>query len=272
MEAAKSSPRTVWTLKTLSLVGLVFILLISASIGVVSYQNHVNQVNTDTTDRTATSITSLATTVHAPSDVTATAQAATVIAINPNPYPPSTGTLVFYDSLSKPLQWRDQSFSNVGGCHFLNGAYHVSNGASCYATSTNPGEFVFEVQMTTIIGNCGGISDSFNTLIVCQDGTYSYDIYTSTSVNGYPAQPLLKSKAYSPAIKPGLNQTNVVAMVVMSHSITMYVNHQQIDRVDNNNIPSHPGSAAGLSMGYGNGGSQTGEVVFRDARVWALPA
>src|SRR3989442_15425475 len=110
---------------------------------------------------------------------------ASVIAANPYPsYLTGNGTLALYDSLSQSDYWYNSSNTSFGGaCQFTNGAYHISQTKpqrlfDCVAgpSFTN---FAFEVHMTIIQGDCGGIvfrRDSTNANLyvfqVCQNGSY----------------------------------------------------------------------------------------------------
>src|SRR5262249_16956070 len=83
------------------------------------------------------------------------------------PYPgylSVNGTLVFSDRLSREggSEWASSSLKDDGGvCQFLGGAYHVSQPTntsfqSC-ATRRRFSDFAFEVQLTIIRGDCGGM-------------------------------------------------------------------------------------------------------------------
>src|SRR6266487_919016 len=70
----------------------------------------------------------------------------------------------FYDPLNQQdsHRWEEDSKAGGGGCTFINGAYDASMPqigffASCYDLSSNFSNFVFQVQMTILKGDRGGI-------------------------------------------------------------------------------------------------------------------
>jgi len=63
-----------------------------------------------------------------------------------------------------------------------------------------------------------------------------------------------------------LNQNNLVALVVTEQTITAYVNHQQIEGVQNNEFDYHAGGFF-LWAGFFEG---TSEIIYRNARGWLL--
>jgi serine/threonine protein kinase len=258
--------------KVLLLVGMI-LLLMAGSVGLFSFIE-ARQAATSNVDAAATAMAQSSATAAAVSTVIAqnaatstavVAATATVIAANPDPYPPTSGTLVLYDPLSRPLYWQDQTFSDGGSCHFLNGAYHVHprqfSGAPCYAAFSH-GNFTFEIQMTIVIGDCGGVSGGPANFIVCRDGMYYLYTWLHSQQKG-----ILARNSFSPAIKQGLNQTNLIAIVAMNHAVTVYVNGQQVDSVNNNDIDSHDGS---IGVFVNGGSSDSAEVVYNKAKVWAL--
>ncbi len=107
---------------------------------------------------TATAQAVASATAQAQDQATATAQAAnanatataSVIAANPDPYPPGGGILALLDPLRDNSQ--GHTWDTTANCAFNGGAYHVSAPdihvfASCAAKSTNFSNFAYEVQM-----------------------------------------------------------------------------------------------------------------------------
>jgi eukaryotic-like serine/threonine-protein kinase len=213
------------------------------------------------------------------SSLTATAQAntaatATVIAANPDPYPPSAGQLVLYDPLSdnsKGYDW-DTGTSSNGTCNFTGGAYHISPSKTqffylCVAKVSNFSNFAFEVQINIVKGDCGGIifrGDSakgkFYFFDVCQDG--SYRLYMYPDYSGTNAKELAGGS--SPAIKVGLNQPQLLAVVAQGSALSVYMNKQKIVSV---NDTTYSQGQIGLVADAGNNST---EVVFSNAKVWKL--
>src|SRR5262249_13643132 len=97
---------------------------------------------------------------------TSTASSTQTVTTAQNPYPPYHGTLELNDPLrdySSGNGWGEASNNSGGACQFTGGAYHVSQSnaqqyvAFCYAAPTGFSNFIFEVQMTIIKGDAGGI-------------------------------------------------------------------------------------------------------------------
>lgn len=239
----------------------------------------LNATMTAQTRGTATALASEA--VVAQAHATATAQAnanvtATAQAIVGNPYPPYGGTLVLNDPLSDNSQghnWDEQALSSTKDCRFVAGAYestiHGSNDTersnACFAENSDFTNFTFQVQVTVVKGSCGGVSfrgdskaGNFYEFHVCSDGTYQvYDV--DMGIIGSPS-----ASGLFPAIHKGLGQTNVVAVVAINNTITLYVNGQNITIV-NDSFDSHGQ--------IGCEATETGTstiVMFRNAMLWTL--
>jgi serine/threonine protein kinase len=189
-----------------------------------------------------------------------------------NPYSPNTGTLALNDPLSDNSNgyfWSESNESG-GGCGFSGGAYHVSvlhqvSSHYCNAVTTNLSNFAYEVHMTIIQGDSGGImfrasgSKGAGYLFrIGIDGSDTLDIYNnSTFISN------LKSST-SPAINTGLNQSNLIAVVANGSNIDLYVNNQQVDKISDNTF-----SQGEIGMAAFSNANPT-EVVFSNAKVWTL--
>src|SRR6266480_1617537 len=102
-------------------------------------------------------------------------------------------------------------------CTFTGGAYHVRsmNYEDCLSQGSNFRNFAFQVQMTILKGDAGGII--FRT---------SYLFYFST-VGGYTVSfPLVSGKTQS--FKSGLNQSNLITVVAHGSNFYLYVNKQYV--------------------------------------------
>jgi len=210
-----------------------------------------NNNATATVQATANAVTATAAaqthaTATAQANVTATgvAQAnatASVIAANPDPYPPTNGKLVLYDPLTSITnsQWFNYTDSSFGGhCGFTGGTYHLSQTKThrfyeCTSTSIFQ-NFAFEVQMRIISGDCGGLVFRSNAkgqmymLSICQGGSYQFYMYPDFSGNNIKTL----TGGSASAIKTGLNQPNTVAVVANASNLDLYVNNKKIDRVN----------------------------------------
>ena len=224
---------------------------------------------------TATAQANLTATANA--NATATAQAnltatASVVAANPNPYG-SGGTLAMLDPLtdnSRGFSWPEVTASDgSGSCNFTTGGYQVHSNKTqffylCASTSNTYTNFTFEVKTQIIKGDCGGLifradTNTFKLYLfeVCTDGTYQ--LWDYRNANGDASQ---LATASSPAIKSGLNQTNVLAVTAQGSTLTMYVNGQKLTSVTNNAYTQ--GQVGMVADSYNN---PTG-VLFSNARLW----
>ena len=201
--------------------------------------------------------------------------------ITVNPYT-NTGKLVLNDPLKDNglgYGW-DVVTDQLGKCAFTGGAYHVStlSATSGWTCSANPdfSNFAFEVQMTILKGDQGGIIFRSSSVYdyrfdVVQDGSYELIAERGTASNQgvttvYKFKTLINLVS-SPAIHQGLGQTNSIAVVAQGSLITLYVNSQQIASVTDNNF-SH-GNIGLVAAANATGGHPT-EVAYSNAKVWTL--
>jgi serine/threonine protein kinase len=253
--------------KAILLIGVVLLLIVSGS--GLFYAIRTNQIATANLHATATTV------AH---NATGTTQANASVTADVNLYPPGGGILALYDPLregSSGYRWDERS-NNVGGtCEFTGGVYQVSESdtrylISCFNETANFSNFVYEVQMKIIKGGLGGImfrADSaqgkFYLFGIDQTGGYSFLLYTAGNGLNNTHYTFLK-KASSSAIEEGLNQINLIAVVAKGSTITLYVNHQRIDTV-NDSTYSH--GQIGL---FGYPYNIPIEVAFNNARIWTL--
>jgi eukaryotic-like serine/threonine-protein kinase len=241
---------------------VLLLLVVGGSVGAFFYITETNQIATSNAHATATAQTMATVAANA----TATAS---VIAANPNPYPPGSGTLALYDRLhddSSGSGWD----KGTNTCAFIVGTYHViamntTHLEHCFAKATNFSNFAYEVQMTIIKGDVGGMifrADSANntyySFFVAQNGYYS--LYACT-----PCKSLVSR--FSPSINRGLNKTNLLAVVAMGTTITLYANHQQLASVTDN---TYNLGQIGLIASPGPNTRNPTEVVYSNAKVWPL--
>jgi hypothetical protein len=248
--------------------GVVAAIIILASVAVFAL---LAQRAKDNTSRNAPSSSTV--TVQTNLTTTSTPLATTATStgnLETNPYHPFKGTLVLDDPLhdnSKGYGWDVYPVNTDGAaCEFANDGYHVIEQKS-YITACFPtiqlSHFTFEVQMKVIKGDCGGLTfdDTTKTAYhfeVCQDGTYSLFRYDSPT-----SSPTLVSGS-SPAIKSGLNQSNLIAIVAVDNTFDLYVNRQRINGASDSTY--HQG-LIGLRASY-NG--SVVEVVYSNAKAWML--
>ncbi len=244
------------------LIGLAILVIISGVIGVGLYQNHVSQVNAS-----ATKIANNNATSTAQANATATAQ----VRAYPT-YLSGNGTLAFADPLSQANKWHSSSpNSNGGACQFTDGAYHVSQQDKGYFMDCDTegvfSNFAFEVQLTIVKGDCGGMvfRDDYNghfyNFLVCQDGTYKVSKYVSNK--GSETETLRSGNG--PAINAGLGRQNKIAVVASGSTMTFYVNGQKTDQAQDYSYTS-----GHLELVADPRFDNPTDVAYANARVWTL--
>ncbi len=238
------------------IIGIVILLLIligGVVFGVLQYSAARSAANAAMATATA----------HANATATASAIAATR-----DPYT-HNGTLVFSDPLSDNSMGHGWS-QDAPNCVFTGGAYHaIAPDANfpdyCLAGASNFSNFVIEAQMQIIKGDAGGFvfrvedtnPNKLYAFYIGQDGSYNLNLQNPT---GFP----LLANGTNPAIKKGLNQTNLIAVVAQGSSIMLYVNHTLIKTVTDS---TYTGGQIGTFVApY----TKPSEAVFTNLKVWKL--
>jgi serine/threonine protein kinase len=266
-EPVLSAQRRLSVPRTVLLAGLA-LTLIAGSAGLFSLLR-ANQIAVERANAIATTLAVM----HANATATtiAAAATATMIAQNPDPYPPG-GTLALYDPLSKTniaYGW-DEGTNSVGdGCKLTGGAYHVKEITpnylhQCIAESTDFKNFAFEVQMTIIKGGSGGIifradgsSGKWYDLDISQNGQYFVARY-----DGFKPGGKIITSGTASSFKAGLNQSNSIAVVANGSTFNLYVNGQEVITFSDSTY-SHG------QIGVLASDSPT-EVEYNNAKVWTL--
>ena len=155
----------------------------------------------------------------------------------------NSGTLALSDPLQDNSQgnnWDEINLVGGGGCAFVHGAYDSNMPqkgffSPCFARNTNFINFSYQVQMTIVKGDQGGISfradadkGSFYYFYININGSFGLEIFNNYVLSGTLKQGL------SPAIKTGLNQTNLIAVVAQANRLNLYVNMQLIASTNDN--------------------------------------
>ncbi len=94
---------------------------------------------------------------------------------------------------------------------------------------------------------------------ICQDGSYALWLYTQ---NGPETKAFVENS--SSGIHTGLGQSNLMAVVAINDSITLYVNHQTIYTVHDSTY-----GQGEIGVAVDNDTSPT-EAAFGNAKVWML--
>lgn len=156
-------------------------------------------------------------------------------------------------------------------CVFSDGTYHASAQPKnsfmlCMAQSTNFGDLAYQVQMTIVKGEFGG-------MVLRADGSqtkyYSffidrYGIYTLiTSVDNTGTHDHVLRTGTSEFIRTGLNQVNTLAVIARGSSLYLYINQQYITSARDTTY-----IAGQIGVFGGNYALAPADVVFSHAQVW----
>jgi hypothetical protein len=204
---------------------------------------------------TAAAAQQVAATQTAVAQTTATAQASTPQGLYSavTSKPPT-----FSDSLAaqSPRTWNTNP-----ACVFSGGKYVITTPAGsfaiCNAANTKLCNLGYQVQMTTLSGDGGGLifrngSNGYR-FRVGPDGTYDLAGTTGSNPSGSSA-----------AIQKGLNATNQLTVIAQGSTIDLYVNSQFITSVTD--TTSSCGTIGLMAVGFGS----TGSAAFSNATVWKL--
>jgi serine/threonine protein kinase len=188
--------------------------------------------------------------------MTATAQASTPQGLyrTVTSQPPS-----FSDSLAaqSPRSWNSTST-----CAFSDGKYVISTPAGhfqpCYAVGTNLCNLGYQVQMTTLSGDGGGLifrntNNNGYRLRVGPDGTYDLVNASYTVTSGS-----------SKAIHQGINATNRLTIIAQGSKIYLYINSQYVTSTID--TAASCGAIGLMAVGFGS----AGKAAFSNAEVWLL--
>ncbi len=254
---------------------IVAVLVIIASAGFlfVAHNNQVamNASATSTASSVQTQVVRGTATAHGQATAVVVHATETFVAQFPNPYPPHTGTLVFFDTLADASTVPTNKWDQNSNCQFTNGGYHATESQQktffvCGAHATNFANFAYRIEVTIVSGDCGGIvfrSDNQNRNLylyeVCQDGTYALAIYNGTS-----GQYLINHQSNT-AINKGTGQTNLIAVVANGSTLNLYANNVLVGSQNDTKF-----SAGQIGVYADNYTSALTDVQFTNARVWKL--
>ncbi len=196
-------------------------------------------------------------------------------------YLPYKGILALDDPLqdnSKGYNWQEISDNYGESCSFAKGAYHAVSKRppgqtggllyNCTAESTNFDNFVYQVQMTIVQGDCGALvfralasNFQFYYFRVCADGQYTLFVYK----NGQDIPPALVGPFSSVSVHTGLNQPNLIAIAAKGNTIDLYVNQKKIDSVSDSTY-----SKGQIAVAAELQATDMTEVIYSNAKVWKL--
>ncbi len=181
-------------------------------------------------------------------------------------------------ALDDPLSTNDtnnwtESTSADGkfSCGFTGGAYHASEQPKnmfmlCLAQATNFGDLAYQVQMTIVKGEFGGMvfradrsQSKYYSFFIDRNGTYTL----ITSVDDTGTHDRVLRNGTSAFIRTGLNQVNLLAVVARGGSIYLYINQQYITSASDSTY--HAGQ---IGVFGGNYTQAPADVVFSHVQVW----
>lgn len=211
-------------------------------------------------------------------NATATAQAvataravATATALQ-NIYTQGTrGTPVFDDPLTyNANNWAIGSANGGGGCFFTGGAYHSSVQQKgyylpCIAQNTNFSNFAFQVTLTILSGDEGGMVFRANDansqgylFSIKRDGSFGIFLTTDN------AHSTTLDFGSSSAIHAGLNKPNTLTAVARGSQIYLYVNKHYLT-----NVASTAYTSGQIGVFSAEDAAPT-DIAFSKAQVWQL--
>ena len=179
--------------------------------------------------------------------------------------PTLSSTLTTQDSAN----WSNYNAVSGGGCAFTGNALHASVFQShtyvpCFAQISNFSNFAFQVQMTILQGDGGGLVFRANAtniqlylLRISHDGLFGI----SVSRDRKTITPILDDN--SALIKTGA-QSNLVTVIARNSTISIYVNKQFVATI---NDTTYSTGEIGV-FAYDN--IHATDVAFNDANVWTL--
>ena len=170
--------------------------------------------------------------------------------------------------------WDVISNSGEGSCSFKDNAYHATAQQpdylyACFAATPNFSNFAYQVQMTILQGDYGGIifrangaNSKYYYFRVGKGGAYDLSVsHDTTSTHDQ----LLKSGIAPSVIKTGLNQPNLVAVLANGSNLYLYVNQKFLAQVHDNTYQSGQ-----IGVFGGDFMSKSADVVFANAKVWKV--
>ncbi|GAC1389909.1 MAG: hypothetical protein NVS4B11_10250 [Ktedonobacteraceae bacterium] len=256
--------------KLLALIAVVLVVLIGSIAGIFSFgtnqfASHFIAATAIASKGTIQAMQSNYATATAQAGVnaTTTAQAVASAAVTNDPYDPSQQHLVLNEVLNQNSNagWASRN----GNCTFTTDNYHVASTGQATAPQvcthmTSFGDMTFQVQMNILKGNGGGLlfrstNASSYYFHISQDGNYALFLCagTGTSCNK------MLSGNFSSAITTGLNQQNVLAVVLKGNQIQLFINGEEVGTItDGTSLQGQIGVVADAHS----------EVVCNNAKVW----
>jgi len=176
----------------------------------------------------------------------------------------------FTDSLKQESgsEWGSSRINATGGsCLFTEGAYHVSqttkNPLMNCLTSRTFSDFSFEVQLTLVQGDCGGVAfradnnGNHYLFSICVNGSYSIEKYNESS----PVMIILAKS--SATINPNVLDSNKIAIKADGPIMKFYINEEVVAQKQDN---SYISGSLGL-IAHTRHNDPT-EAAYSNAKLW----
>lgn len=247
---------------------LVLVIILVSVLGAV-FANGQHQASVQAT---ATAQTNQTATVQAQAKATANANATATAVVSTYPF---SNKVLINDPLvdnTKGYQWDNGTDSTGGSCKFSGNGYVVGQTQTqyfntCFAKNTHVTDFTFQVNMTILQGDRGGMlfradpqTDKLYYFRVNQDGSYYLILYVDAT--GTNARIIDRGSASS--FHTGLNQQNTLGVVARGSSLGLYVNKQLINTITDSTISS---GTIGFAADPINSATN---VVYSNLMVWSL--
>lgn len=259
----------------IGLVALVIILLIGSIPILLARSNNNGSQNQQTSSTGGAKGTAQNKATNPPSPGVTPTVAAPTLPNEKNPYPPQTGTLVLKDPMHDNNQgnmWQEGS-SNGIICRFNGDKYHVTKASgSALCASQSPATLLqnltIEADLTLQSGTYMGLATRIDAgkgtgylFIVGTDGTYAINEVNIKATGSGQVRQI--RQGFSQALPFGANEVKM-AVVVRGSQLTLFVNNQQIDSVNDSQLSN----SGGIGL-FVNGNSAL-NLAVSNVRVWKL--
>lgn len=178
-------------------------------------------------------------------------------------------TATLNDNLNSPDTY---NWDTGSGCSFIHNTYNATVTQKgfflpCLAKNTSFHNFVYQVDMTIVKGDAGGMiiradpstSQSY-LFVVGTDGTYSIYYYPG----GSKQKSRTLTDGYSNLIRAGTKQENILGVVASGTSLDFYINKQYVTSIVDSSRSS------GLIGVLANNYTNATVVTYTSAQVWDL--
>lgn len=165
--------------------------------------------------------------------------------------------------------WTGKS-NGSSNCSFTNGAYHIhiapiDNFYSCLATG-GFSNFVFRVQMSIIAGGFAGV------VFRSTPSIYMNYIFSITNNGLYELSATLSQQGsnilaygHSSALKTGVGRSNLLSVMALNNSISLFINNQFIMSVSDDTYSSGMFGFIADNLHHINA-----DVAFNNAQIWEI--